>query len=257
MTQAVDEVIDRDARLAAALAGTSVDRLLEKFREFVVFGHTEADEHKALRVAGELDRRGIAPVFRLPHDPVHVLDPLARRIVALCDLQWLRARYPSQKAVWSSMRGVFSLDYEKAVKAWNFALWNGQRAPVHLVKGLGLSDSQVQELAWIIPAHVGKVRRVIHEQRTRVAERIADAVKEGRDRRGEADKAATVARRVVLWGCAMLADWKPKRTAELFAMTPSGEVLPRNIVGRHLEAITYATGRCNLKKTQKLRPQGT
>lgn len=243
MTAAViEQVIERDARLTAALATAPLDRLLAKYRDFVIFGNGEEDVRKALRVGGELDRRGIAPVFRLPRDPVHEIDPIARQIIGRCDMQWIRHRYPKHTAAWSSMRGVFSTDFEKALKAWNFALWNGHRAPVHLVKGLGLSESQVQELAWIIPAHVGKVRRVIHEQGKRVADRIADAVSEGRDRRGDADKAATVSRRVALWSCAMLADWKPKRTAELFAMMPSGDALPRSIVGRHLQAIRLATG---------------
>ncbi len=46
---------------------------------------------------------------------------------------------------------------------------------------------------------------------------------------------------------AELADWSPTRTAELFAMMPGGEPLPRNVIGNQLaaikEALNYKTPR--------------
>ncbi len=65
--------------------------------------------------------------------------------------------------------------------------------------------------------------------------RIADGIK-AHDRRAQADQDATIKRRADLWLCAELADWKPQRTADLFAML-TGEVLPRNVVAKQLDKL--------------------
>lgn len=228
---------DREARLSAVLAAAPLELILSKYRHATLF---DASEIAALRIGGELDRRGIAPVFRLSDTRSDELLPEVRQIVALADLQWLRVRYPAHVPAWDRLRGVFDKDQAKALRAARFALWNGHRRPGQLVKALALTDMQLQELAWLIPAHAGRLRRSILERRHGVAIRIAEALRSSRDRRGSEEQAKTCTRREALWLCGELADWRPQRTAELFAMMPDGHELPRNVVGRQLDAVRDA-----------------
>lgn len=229
--------VDREARLSAVLAAAPIELILSKYRHAALF---DANEVAALRLGGELDRRGIAPVFRMLDVLCDELVPDARQIVALADLQWLCARYPDHIPAWDRLRGVFDKGEAKALRAARFALWNGHRRPGQLVKALALTEMQLQELAWLIPAHVGRLRRSILERRHGAVNRIAETLSSSRDRRGPEEQAKTLRRREVLWLCAELAGWRPKRTAELFAMMPEGQELPRNVVGRQLDAIRAA-----------------
>lgn len=245
--QPINAPTERTQRLAAALAAAPLDNLLSRYRrELAHRDFAVQSDAAANRLAEELDRRGIAPVFRVLRDDLDHCPYLIEH-VALRDLIWLRQRHPAHKVAWLQHRGVFHPDDDKALKAMRHLLWEGRRPPAQLIKALALTLEQAAELAWIIPAPIAARRRKIAGQRDRVAEKIAGAVRGSRDRRSDAEKDATIRRRAAIWQAAELADWSPTRTAELFAMMPGGEPLPRNVIGNQLaaikEALNYKTPR--------------
>jgi hypothetical protein len=57
-----------------------------------------------------------------------------------------------------------------------------------------------------------------------------------KDRRSAGEQDATIRRRLDLWICAEIGDWKPQRTADLYEMK-TGEAIARNLVAKQLAKI--------------------
>lgn len=187
-----------------------------------------------LAVGAELSERGIAPCFRgLTFDDWLKDNPDAEHILAMCDLQWIATRYPNHKPAWVRMQGIF--DPCKFMKTAKFALWDGRRAPGQIAKGLGLSEGQQQECHRIRCLHVARWWEGLAPRKDIAYARIAGAVRLN-DLRDSANKDNTIQRRQDLWLCAELGNWKPQRTADLYAMK-TGIVLQRNIVANQLGKI--------------------
>lgn len=237
--QPINAPTERTQQLAKVLADVPIDNLLSRYRREFAKDFAVQSDAIANRLAEELDRRDIAPAFRVPRDDFDHCPYLAEH-VALRDLTWLRRRYPEHKVAWLRHRGVFHTDDDQAHKAMEYVLRLRGTHPAQLVKALALTPKQVQELAWIVPAPIAALRRKVANQRQRAADKIAGAVRDSRDRRTAAEQEATIKRRIALWEAGTLADWSPTRTAELYAMMPHGEALPRNTIGNQLTAIKQA-----------------
>lgn len=217
----------RRERLTEVLTLVSTDRLKATHLDQLKQGHQDG----ALLVSAELTRRGIAPCFRgLPLCREWWMGTDTDFVLMAADLQWIVARHPHHRTEWERAQAIFHpLKFEQTA---GYLHWNGNRTAGQVAKALGLTDAQQRECAWIQCLHVERWRQRLHMRWPIARERIAGGIK-AHDRRAQADQDATINRRSDLWLCAELADWKPQRTADLFAML-TGEVLPRNLVGKQL-----------------------
>ena len=220
----------RRERLAEVLALVSLDRLKATLLDQLKQGNQEG----ALLVSAEMTRRGIAPCFRgLPAQKVWWGGTDTDFALMTADLQWIVAKHPEHQTEWERAQAIF--DPRKFDAAAAYLHWNGNRTAGQVAKALGLTDAQQRECAWIQCLHVERWRQRLHTRWPIARAKIAEGIK-AHDRRPQADQDATINRRSDLWLCAELADWKPQRTADLFAML-TGEVLPRNVVAKQLDKL--------------------
>lgn len=217
----------RRERLAKVLALVSPERLKTTFLDQLKQGKQDG----ALLVSAEMTRRGIAPCFRgLPVRKEWWMGTDTDFILMAADLQWIVARYPEHRTEWERAQAIFHpCKFDKAAA---YLHWDGNRTAGQVAKALGLTEAQQRECAWIQCLHVERWRQRLHIRWSIARTKIAEGIK-AHDRRPQAAQDATITRRSDLWLCAELADWKPQRTADLFAML-TGEVLPRNVVAKQL-----------------------
>jgi hypothetical protein len=220
----------RRERLDEVLALVNTDRLKATYLDQLKQGNQDG----ALLVSAELTRRGIAPSFRgLPVRREWWMGTDTDFVLMTADLQWIVARHPQHQTEWERAQAIF--DPRKFDAAAAYLHWNGNRTAGQVAKALGLTDAQQRECAWIQCLHVERWRQRLHTRWPIARAKIADGIK-AHDRRAHADQDATIKRRSDLWLCAELADWKPQRTADLFAML-TGEALPRNVVAKQLDKL--------------------
>lgn len=220
----------RRERLAEVLALVSPDRLKATYLDQLKQGNQDG----ALLVSAEMTRRGIAPCFRgLPVRHEWWMGTDTDFVLMVADLQWIVARHPEHLTEWERAQAIF--DPRKFDAAAAYLHWNGNRTAGQVAKALGLTEAQQRECAWIQCLHVERWRQRLHTRWPIARAKIAEGIK-AHDRRPQGDQDATIARRANLWLCAELADWKPQRTADLFAML-TGEVLPRNVVAKQLDKL--------------------
>jgi hypothetical protein len=215
-------------RLTLALCSASTDRLKAAFIDQARRGNTQA----ALMVSAEMTRRGIAPCFRgLPVKPEWwCSDPDVSFAFMAADLQWIVASHPDHRTDWDRAQALFKRKTFR--QAAEYLHWEGNRTAGQVAKAVGLTEDQQRECAWVQCLHVARWRQRLHMRWPIAQARISAAIK-GRDRRPAEEQDSTITRRANLWLCAELADWKPQRTTDLYAML-TGETLPRNLVGKQL-----------------------
>lgn len=217
----------RMERLTEVLALVSPERLKATFIDQLKQGNQDG----ALLVSAEMTRRGIAPCFRgLPVRREWWTGTDTDFALMVADLQWIVARHPKHQTEWERAQAIF--DPRKFDQTAAYLHWNGNRTAGQVAKALGLTEAQQRECAWIQCLHVERWRQRLHIRWPIARTRIAEGIK-AHDRRPQAEQDATIGRRSDLWLCAELADWRPQRTADLFAML-TGEVLPRNVVAKQL-----------------------
>lgn len=255
---------NKEQQLADALRAASPDRLRMALADQLRQGNVRA----SLRVSAALTERGVAPCFRyesptgyctLPRREDFILSATRRQelesegavvirddeatqgepsalsgkaeFILLCaDLQWIATTYPKHKPEWNRAAGIF--DPAKLMRTAAYLYWDGQRTPGQIAKALALSEQQQRECAWIQCLHVERWKHRLHKRQAIARARITAPVREG-DKRAKGDQDTTIERRSDLWLCAELADWKPQRTATLYAMK-TGLPLPRNLVAKQL-----------------------
>lgn len=230
--EGMDDDITRENRLALALKNASTERLKSSLAHQVAELNTEG----ALRVSSELTLRGIAPCFR----DIPINDEWLRQhwsgvepILLLVDLQWIVSAYPDHVPEWKRVESIFNP--RKFRKTAEYLHWDGKRSSGQIAKALALTEQQQRECVWIQCLHVERWRRRLLKRLPIAQARIASDIRD-RDKRPSADQDETINRRSDLWLCAELADWKPQRTATLYAMK-TGKILPRNVVGKQLEKL--------------------
>lgn len=216
------------ARLALVLKGASTERLKTAFIDQIRHRNTDG----ALRVSAELATRGVAPCFRgIPvTNEWWTGNPVSDFILLAADLQWIITAHPNHRTDWDRAQSIF--DPAKFKKVAQYLYWDGRRTPGQVAKALGLSDEQQRECAWIQCLHVERWRTRLFMRLPVAQAKITGAVR-ATDRRHADEQDATIKRRVNLWQCAELANWKPQRTADFYAAM-TGETLARNVVGNQL-----------------------
>lgn len=222
----IDDTKSRAGRLALVLHSTSTDRLKAALLDQLMQLNTDG----AMRVSAELTARGIAPCFRGRPVERAFWCPEIDFILALGDMQWIVSTYPAHVPEWARAKAIF--DPKRFRKGGEFLFWDGQRTPGQIAKALALTEQQQRECAWIQCLHVERWRSRLFKRWQIAAARVASAVREG-DKRPSVDQDVTIKRRSDLWLCAELADWRPQRTATLYAAM-TGETLPRNVVAKQL-----------------------
>ncbi len=241
---------DHHKRLLAALAAAPLSRLKSLYESQMA----DANERATLALGAEFCRRGIAPCFRgITHTWIFAGHPDTDRLLAICDIQWIVARYPKHKPAWKRLAGIH--DPALFLRTADYVIWGGRRTPGQLSKALNLTTDQQRECQWIQRLDVSRWREALSKRAPAIQARIADAVRRN-DRRDEPEQEATIARRCDLWLCAEMANWKPQRTADLYAMKTGGVVLARNLVAKQIAKIRDST-RINKKISSICPPDGT
>lgn len=228
----VTSEMSREGRLSLALKNASTERLKSSLTSQV----EQLNSEGALRVSVELTARGIAPCFRdIPLDDAWLRHHWSgvEPILLLIDLQWIVAMYPDHAPEWKRAEAIF--DQRKFRKTAEYLHWEGRRTPGQIAKALALTEQQQRECVWIQCLHIERWRKRLFKRLPIAQARIASDIRD-RDKRPIADQDETISRRDDLWLCAELADWKPQRTADLYAMK-TGKILPRNVVAKQLEKL--------------------
>jgi hypothetical protein len=240
---------DRRLRLLAALAAAPLCRLKSLYADRIA----DANEGATLELGAEFCRRGIAPCFRgIAHDWFFAGHPDVDRLLAICDIQWVAARHPKHEPGWKRLAGIH--DPALFLKTADYIIWGGQRTPGQIAKALDLSLDQQRECQWIQRLDVVRWREALARRAPAMRTRITNTVRRN-DRRDEAEQDATIARRNDLWLCAEMANWRPQRTADLYAMK-TGIVLGRNLVAKQVAKIRDSI-RSDKKTSSICPPDGT
>lgn len=216
------------SKLAFLIKGASTEYLKGEFLKQA--GQLKVD--MALMLSAELTARGIPPCFRgIPTTSGLWMGATeAKLILMIADLQWIVASYPGHRCEWERAQSIY--DLAKLEKTAEYLLYDGRRTPGQIAQALGLTDSQQRECAWIQCLHIERWRKRLYLRLPVAASRITNAIR-ATDKRTVAEQDATIKTRRDLWLCAELADWKPQRTANLYAML-TGETMPRNAVANQL-----------------------
>ena len=214
-------------RLELALSRASSENLKSQLYTYI----EDWNETRALIVGYELSRRGIPPCFRgVNMNDGELFGHESGQIFAMLDLQWVATQYPRHEPHWKRAKGIWV--NQKYTATARYLLWSGRRSPGQVAVALNLTDQQQLECTWIQFSTVARWRSRLIQRIPFARERIAESVRM-KDRRSVEEQDATIKRRVDLWICAELGDWKPQRTADLYEMK-TGEVLQRNLVAKQL-----------------------
>jgi hypothetical protein len=226
----LDEVPDEAShkkKVALALQRASTDQLKTSLASQM----TQPNIKGALLVSEELTARGIAPCFRgISLEKLAWTGDFLSLILTIADLQWIVARYPDHVPEWERLKSLF--DTKKFRDTAEYLHYNGRREPGQIAKALALTEDQQRECSWIQCLGVARWRERLTRRLPIAQSRIESAIRET-DKRSSADQDQTIKRRSDLWLCAELGNWKPQRTADLYAMM-TGEVLQRNAVANQL-----------------------
>lgn len=213
--------------LGLALSRASSDNLKSRLYTQI----EDQNETRALIFGYELSRRGIPPCFRGTNlNDGELFGPESGQVFALLDLQWIAMRYPRHKPHWGRAKGIFFP--RNFTNAARFLLWGGRRSPGQIAVALNLTDQQQLECTRVEFTTVSRRRSRLIQRIPFARERITESVRM-KDRRSTEEQDATIRRRVSLWICAELGDWKPQRTADWYEMK-TGESIPRNLVAKQL-----------------------
>jgi hypothetical protein len=236
---------EKHQQLRAALEAAPIARLKELYADRIANDNTPT----TIELGAEFCRRGIAPCFRgIGHDWFHAGHPDTDRLLAICDMQWIVARYPKHRPEWKRLSSIRDSDQKSFLKAADYVLYGGRRTAGQVAKALGLTTDQQRECLWIQRLDVARWRVSLMKRWPTMQGRITDAIRRI-DLRDETAQDETIARRQDLWLCAEIADWKPQRTADLYAMK-TGVVLARNLVANQLDKI-----REHCRTDKKFRPK--
>lgn len=186
----------------------------------------------------EFTRRGIPPVFRrLPEPNTDVREQVGDAFAI--DLQWLTARY-ADHATFRKWRGLWSSGQFHSTAKWISRFYPKNEAH-WFVRGLSLTEDQQREMQLI--KHVRylsefeRLERQREEMRIRLRIAYEGVAKDPRHR--SPDPKATIERRLNVWFCASLDNWKrprPQRIANLYeALT--GDKISRQIVAKTISII--------------------
>ncbi len=200
----------------------------------------------AMAIGAELTRRGIAPVFRglewycsQKRDRPWWADLESDVLALMLDAQWIACRYPKHATAWERAAGMLRNDGTEPTA--RFLLKDGKREPAQLVRALGLSQDQQFELAFAHTIHVERIKASVWQRQPTAFQRIEQSVHE-LDRRSDlAGVETTIRRRKGVWLAAQLANNKPTRTSDLYAMQPGGEKLPRNLAAKIIGKLPRTT----------------
>lgn len=204
-------------------------------------------------LAEELTRRGIPPSFR-PSPWVDDEPRIPLEDVLLLDLQWLAHRYPAHRTSFARWRQLFRpAQFDNTA---GFMLVYGRMEPGYYLKGLALTEDQQVECIYLrggaIKSRMTKIEALADE----ALESIKIAHMANRRARAQGDSTATIERRRAIWRCGSMADWMPKRTAELYeALT--GEPIKRQLAAKIISEVweAFPVSKPHAKKRRRTRPK--
>lgn len=186
----------------------------------------------------ELDRRGIAPIFRYP---ANVSTPQHEFIGWLADVRWIARRNPlhkpSYKAWQSLLRPISDAWHESAFRVFSFAYQRGYGA-TYYTKGFALSDAERRDLMTIKSTRqIARMRALkqsseMHAAITRYA--TANANRSGDRQPGDISR-----RRYLIWRTYVLADRSETIAARLYSQL-YGDEITRQSLGKQITAVAAA-----------------
>ncbi len=184
----------------------------------------------------ELTRRGIPPAFRRSPLSASGGPLIPEEDIFLLDLQWLAGRYPAHRSLLKYFPRPFTPSRFEAAAMW--MLRNGLRQPAFYLKVLALREDQQVECSYLRGEPIRRRMEVVHKLSAEALERLKLANRTNRRARAQeaVDWKQTVQRRHDIWLCGSMADWQPKRTAELYeALT--GTQITRSLAGKIISEV--------------------
>jgi hypothetical protein len=202
----------------------------------------------------ELTRRGIPPVFRRSPWSGSGAALIPAEDILLLDLYWLAQQYPSHRTAFRRWQRLFKAGHFD--KSAGFMLVNGLKEAGYYLKGLALTDDQQTECVLLRGAPVRARMELIARYSTEASERIEAAHMMNTRAWSQGDPRFTVTRRQHIWRCGSMADWQPKRTAELYeALT--GETMTRQLAGKVIEEVwdAFPPSKPPVKRRRRTKPK--
>lgn len=214
-TQTAAEV----APLASLLRDTSPDTLNEVRRRVARLDRAElirrfqaayADGKRlvAYAMAGELIERGIPPCFWHEALALDGTTTARREMLTLADLAWLRRWHPDHASAVRYQRGKALLTGSEAVfqREAAFLFYGGKRPAWKIVGTLSMAERQQWESAYLRSTPIKREAEATAILSRRVHQALHDDLRTTRRTVafGEAEAAATLARRHALWRCSRM-----------------------------------------------------
>jgi hypothetical protein len=241
------------APLASLLRGTSPDTLSEVRRRVARLdridliqryraAYADGKRLAAHVMAGELIERGIPPCFW--HEVLALDDTTTaqREMLTLADLAWLRRGHPDHASAVRYQRGKALLTGSETVfqREAAFQFYQGKRPAWKVVQALSMTERQQWESAYLRSTPIKREAEATAILSRRVHQALHDDLRTTRRTVafGEAEAAATLARRYAIWYCSrMVKDGSPTEIAARYLQL-TGTPITRQAAAKQLEKVT-------------------
>jgi hypothetical protein len=188
-------------------------------------------------LAEELAARGVPPSLREMELDRLQLSLNEKFDLFVYDARWIMRRYPEQVAVVRFEQSKRLFKESTFHQAAQFAFYYGQRPPGKIAGGIGLTDEQQWECAWLRSKHITKQANAIALIRPSVRKRLKEPIYAARNKAfTDADAAASLLRRERIWLCSQMFGDSPTKVAKRYEQM-TGERITRNVVASQLGTI--------------------
>lgn len=212
--------------------------LIERYRT----AYADGKRLVAYVMAGELIERGIPPCFW--HEALALDDTILaqRELLTLADLAWLRRWHPDHASVVRYQRGKALLTDSETVflREAGFQFYQGQRPAWKIVGAMSMTERQQWESAYLRSTPIKREAEATAILSRRVHQALHDDLRTTRRTIafGEAEAAATLARRHALWRCSrMVKGGSPTEIAARYLQL-TGTPITRQTVANQLEKVS-------------------
>lgn len=237
LTPLAQRIAEADAgrcnRVRAALPSYATGKLCASLHTAFRSGQRVA----SFLLSEELAARGVPPSLReLPTGQMN-LSMSEKFDLFVYDARWITHRYPEQTSAVRYEQSKRLFKESTFHQAALFTFYYGQRPPGKIAGGIGLTDEQQWECAWLRSKHITKRANAIALIRPSVRKRLKETIYAARNTAFDDDKAAaSLMRRERLWLCSQMFGDSPARVAKRYEQM-TGEPIARNVVANQLRAI--------------------
>jgi hypothetical protein len=211
--------------------------LLERYRT----AYADGKRLTAYVMAGDLIERGIPPCFWYKSLALASTTTAQREVLTLADLAWLRRWHPDHASAVRYQRGKALLTGSETVfyREAAFQFYQGKRPAWKVVQAMSMTLSHQWESAYLRSTPIKREAEATSILSRRVHQALRDDLRTTRRTVafGDAEAAATLARRLAIWHCSrMVKGGSPTEIASRY-MQLTGTPITRQAAAKQLDKV--------------------